>query len=203
MVAWLCHWRHACMHARTTNNYLCFNLRECTGHNGAVYKSAPILRNMHSLHALRLVYRRNKAMLKLSLLLVAVVLLNRKLHRDFGWVCVSAVMVGHFWPSWLLIPYIVIVWRISKEFLESRRDSLQTQFPVSIGRRRSSPKYDQSVDWIVAVEVPPKKLLGDSPNRRLVKSYHMIFSYMGKKKRGRGGKRDPCTITARDDTKSL
>ena len=79
-------------------------------------------------------------------------------------------MVGHFWPSWLLIPYVVIVWRISKEFLESRRDSLQTQFPVSIGRRRSSPKHDQSVDWIVAVEVPPKKLLGDSPNRRLVNS---------------------------------
>ena len=74
---------------------------------------------------------------------------------------------GYFWPSWLLIPYIVILWRISKEFLESRRDSLQTQFPVLIGRRHSSPKDDQSVDWIVAVQVPPKELLGDSPNRRV------------------------------------
>ena len=114
-------------------------------------------------------------MLKLSLLLVAAVLLNRKLHQDFGWVCVSAVMAGYFWPTWLLLPYVVIVWRISKNFLESGRVS-QTKFPLFIGRRRSSlgesPKpHHQSADWIVAIEVPPEELFPgqgtvvDSPNK--------------------------------------
>ena len=140
-----------------------------TGHNGTVMYKICADSAAHALAACTAAGRRNTGMLKLSLLLLAAVLLNRKLHRDLGWICVSAVMVGYLWPTWLLIPYVVIVWRISKEFLESRRDSPQTKFPLLIGRCRSSPKhdYDQSADWIVAVEVPPKEVLGDFPNRQV------------------------------------
>ena len=71
---------------------------------------------------------------------------------------ISVVIVGYIWPTWLLLPYIIIVWRISKDFLESGRVSFQTNFPLFIGRRRSSSaKHHQSADWIVAIEVPPSE----------------------------------------------
>ena len=116
------------------------------------------LRYTHSVSACSVAGTQVATMLKLSLLLVAAILLNRKLHRDFGWICVSAVVVGYIWPTWLLLPYIIIVWRISKDFLESGRVSFQTNFPLFIGRRRSSSaKHHQSADWIVAIEVPPSE----------------------------------------------
>ena len=96
------------------------------------------------------------------------VLLTRKLQRDFGWICVSVVsvvIVGYIWPTWLLLPYIIIVWRFSKDFLESGRVSFQTNFPLFIGSRRSSSAKHQSSDWIVAIEIPPSELF--SQNRQL------------------------------------
>ena len=83
----------------------------------------------------------------------------------FGWICVSVVIVGYIWPTWLLLPYIIIVWRISKDFFESGRVSFQTNFPLFIGSRRSSSAKHQSSDWIVAIEIPPSELF--SENRQL------------------------------------
>lgn len=103
-------------------------------------------------------------MLSSSLFVVAATLFYRKLDQGLGWFCIATALLGCYWPTLLLLPYLVITWRTLRGISQAAYDRpIRTKFPLFIGRSNSQiANCGWSLsNWIIAVELPPEELSAD------------------------------------------
>ena len=94
--------------------------------------------------------------MSLSLLLVAALLFYRRLDYGLGCFCVVAALLGYFWSTLLILPYLVIAWRA----LRRLDRPVKTSYPLFIGKCLPGT----SSEWIMAVGMNSCKASSDEFN---------------------------------------
>ena len=104
-------------------------------------------------------------MLTISLLLVSALLLSRKLaDNQLRSLCVvSALLSGVIWSPIIVLPYLMIIWRMIRRAMDH---PIKTRYPLFIARKRligvSQPgtvdrDWSLSYEWLVVVGIPPSE----------------------------------------------
>ena len=98
-----------------------------------------------------------RMLLSFSFAFLGVTLVYRRLDWIYGCVYLAVATFGSFYPIAFIIPYLLIGWRLLQRPVVTAAEQKSTiYFPLFIGKRRGYGS-SQELDWIVAVELPPKK----------------------------------------------